>query len=263
MEFDSQKMLNLYIYDHLVKRDMHITAESFAKEADLHPESFDVLILCHVLKLFSYDVQTTQNAGSMPQNVNPILPVSGPGVNFAMQMPDFANLLPTVCPTTILRPDIGILLQNSASMVPSTIPRLNMRNSLQNAFSMMPQTKFNPVTAITHINMVELQTKTKLIAARMSEKKCLRPPARDIYSNINLIKVNKLAPVLPSSSSLSQPQKKNNKKRKISATRDDNIGTGLEGSTSVELTLPTPAKRVVQNNIDHADTVQSDYRRAA
>ncbi|KAI3456250.1 hypothetical protein Pfo_012913 [Paulownia fortunei] len=258
-DWDPQKMLDMYIHDYMIRKNMHTTAEIFAKEADVCPKSvvinppegflsewWSLFWDLYYAKLSKHpqaaQVSSSKATQNAPQNVHPVLPV--PDVNFmlqnicpAIQRPGLPNLLQTVSPTAMPRPDMGNLLHNALS-------------------TMMPRTEFSPnrfgSTPISDINMRQEQTITNLMAARMREQERLRLPARDLYSNSPLLNVEQLALALPSSSSSSHSQKKVNNKRQLSVTRDDNIGAGLRRSTTAELTPHAP--KLIQHNTEPADT---------
>lgn len=120
----------------------------------------------------------------MPQNVHPVMP--SPDANYmlqnvclAMQRPGLPNLLQTVCPTTMPRPDIGNFLQTEFS-------------------SMMSRPEMK--VPISDFGMMQGQTMQNLIAARMSEQEQAGLPVGDLNSGSQLLNIDQLASVLPSSS---------------------------------------------------------------
>ncbi|KAK4399131.1 Transcriptional corepressor LEUNIG [Sesamum angolense] len=251
-EWDPQKMLDLYIYDYLIRKNLHLTAETFSREAGVHPKSVAIDppegflqewwslfwdLYSGKLRKLDQEAQpssskATENAGYMPQNVHPVVP-----------MPDVSYMLQNTCPA-VLRPPFPYPLQNAS---PPTMPSPDMGYMLQDALSaMMVGTEQSPnrygPTLIPDINMKQEQSITNLMAATMREQDHLRPPARDLNSNSHVLTLDQLAYVLPSPSS-SHAQKAVNNKRQLSLIRDDNIGTGLRGSTIAE---PTHASKLIK-----------------
>ncbi|KAL2244446.1 UNVERIFIED_CONTAM: Transcriptional corepressor [Sesamum indicum] len=255
-EWDPQKMLDLYIYDYLIRKNLHLTAETFSREAGVHPKSVAIDppegflqewwslfwdLYSGKLRKLAQEAQpssskATENAGYVPQNVHPVVP-----------MPDVSYMLQNTCPA-VLRPPFPHPLQNVS---PPTMPSPDMGYMLQDALSaMMVGTELNPnrfgPTLIPDINMKQDQSITNFMAATMREQDHLRPPARDLNSNA----LDQLAYVLPSPSS-SHAQKAVNSKRQLSLIRDDNVGTGLRGSTIGE---PTHPSKLIKYNMERADT---------
>ncbi|KAL0353069.1 UNVERIFIED_CONTAM: Transcriptional corepressor LEUNIG [Sesamum angustifolium] len=230
-EWDPQKMLDLYIYDYLIRKNLHLTAETFSREAGVHPKSVAIDppegflqewwslfwdLYSDKLRKLDQEAQpssskATANAGYMPQNVHPVVP-----------MPDVSYMLQNTCPA-VLRPPFPYPLQNAS---PPTMPSPDMGYMLQDALSaMMVRTEQSPnrfgPTLIPDINMKQEQSITNLMAATMREQDHLRPPARDLNSNSHVLTLDQLAYVLPSPSS-SHAQKAVNNKRQLSLIRGAN-----------------------------------------
>ncbi|KAK4439956.1 Transcriptional corepressor LEUNIG [Sesamum alatum] len=259
-EWDPQRMLDLYIYDYLIRKNLHLTAETFCREAGVHPKSvaldppdgflqewwslfwdlYSGKLRKHALEAQPSSSKATENAGYVPQNVHPVVPV-----------PDMSYMLQNTCPT-MLRPAFPYPLQNVS---PPTMPSPDMGYMLQDAVSAMmagtelTPNRFGPIL-IPDTTMKPEQSITNLMAATMHEQDRFRPPSRDLNSNANVLTLDQLDFVLPSPSS-SPTQKAVNNKRQLSLTRDDNIGTGLRGSTSAE---PTHASKLIKYNMELADT---------
>ncbi|KAI3466684.1 hypothetical protein Pfo_023347 [Paulownia fortunei] len=238
--------LDLYIHNYLIRKNMHTTAEIFAREANFYPKAVAINppegFLSEWWSLFwsvysakfpkhteaaedsSSKFRVISNAGNVPQNVHPVIP--SPDANYMLQnicptiqRPGIPNLLQTISSTTMPRPDIGNLLESDLStMMPS--PELKL--------------------PISHFSMMQGQTIQNLIASGMHEQERLRLPVRDLNSDSQLLNVDQLARMLPSSSNSSHPQEKVYKNPQLSVTRDGKCGTSLWRSTAAEPTRHPP-----------------------
>ncbi|KAH6792927.1 LEUNIG-like protein [Perilla frutescens var. hirtella] len=249
-EWDAQKMLDLYIYDYLVRKNMHTTADILAQEADIHPKSVVINppegFLSEWWSLF-WDVYSSRvpnnpqagqgsssqppvNDGSLPQNAHP-----------GSTMPDVSYMLQNICPTT---PRTGLpnLLQTAN---PTAMPRPDMGSFLPNSFPMM----------MPNTNMSQEQMMAELLAQRAREQEHLRLPPRNLDANSNVINVDQLASMLPMAGSSSRRQKKVNNRRQHPVTNDVNYGTGMRRTIPSELTPHAP--RLIQDDIGHADAGSS------
>ncbi|GFQ07647.1 transcriptional corepressor leunig [Phtheirospermum japonicum] len=96
--WDPQMMLDLYLHNYLTKKNMHTTAEIFAREANFypkgvaieHPEGFLSEWWSIFWSMFSnkFPEHTVQDNGSGPSNSKPAIP-----------SPDFNYMLQNMCPT--------------------------------------------------------------------------------------------------------------------------------------------------------------------
>ncbi|GFP88648.1 transcriptional corepressor leunig [Phtheirospermum japonicum] len=99
--WDPQMMLDLYLHNYLTKKNMHTTAEIFAREANFypkgvaieHPEGFLSEWWSIFWSMFSnkFPEHTVQDNGSGPSNSNPAMP--SPNFNYMLQ-----NMCPTMPP---------------------------------------------------------------------------------------------------------------------------------------------------------------------
>ncbi|XP_011086057.1 uncharacterized protein LOC105167896 isoform X2 [Sesamum indicum] len=246
--WDPQMMLDLYIHNYMIRNNMHETAEIFAREANVcpkvvaldPPEGF----LSEWWSLFwsvysshctnhaeATEDSSSKNAGSVSQNVNSVM--LDPDVDYILQtlcptvqMPGLPSMLQTLSP----RPDIGNLQQSDASrMMPRPILELPISD-----FSITPG-----------------QTSRSLITAPIFEQERLKLPVRDLNTDPQVLNVNELACMLPSSRNSSHLLEKVYRNPQLSVTRNDRGGASLRRSTAAEPTYHPP--RPIQPKIGPAD----------
>ncbi|XP_012830367.1 PREDICTED: uncharacterized protein LOC105951465 [Erythranthe guttata] len=243
--WDAQKMLDLYIYNHLIRRNRHTTAEIFTREANFHPtpvaldppEGFLSEWWSIFWSVYSarYPEETgdssSKSNGNGPQHVQPAV-LQNPNLNHmqqntypTMQRQALPNMLQNAGPTIIPRPNnIGNILQGSNLSTMTPFPGLKLA----------PFSGFN-MTSGQSIN---------------------RFAVRDLNSNSNfnsqLLNIDQLAGMMPSSSNSSLPQDRVYKNPQLCLTRDNKFGTSLWRSTIPDPTriLPKP----VDLKLKHADT---------
>ncbi|XP_047981706.1 transcriptional corepressor LEUNIG_HOMOLOG-like [Salvia hispanica] len=256
-DWDAQKMLDLYIYDYLQRKKLHMTADILADEADIQPKSVVITppegFLSEWWSLF-WDVFISRvpqgdqaSTSETPLNDVSVLP-NAPG----SPVPDVSYMMQNVSLTT---PRSGLPNQTQAVNPP---PMPNMGSLLQNAFpSMMPNMDFTSnqfgqtPLSFPENTMRQEQIMADLVAQRAREQEHLRLPPRSLDTNSHVLNVDHLASMLPLASSSSRRQKKVSNKRQIPVINDVNYGTGLRRSIPPELTPYAP--KLVQDDIGHAD----------
>ncbi|KAL0328863.1 UNVERIFIED_CONTAM: Transcriptional corepressor LEUNIG [Sesamum calycinum] len=238
--WDPQMMLDLYIHNYLIRNNMHETAEIFAREANVCPKAvaldppegflsewwslfwsvYSTHCTKHAEATEDSSSQATQNAESVSQNVNSVM--LDPDVDYILQtlcptvqMPGLPSMLQTFSP----RPDIGNLQQGDASR---TMPRPILELPISD-FSIKPG-----------------QTTRSLITAPIFEQELLKLPVRDLNSDSQVLNVNQLACMLPSSRNSSHLLEKVYRNPQLSVTRNDKGGTSLRRSTAAEPTYHPP-----------------------
>ncbi|KAL7142670.1 hypothetical protein ABFS83_08G139500 [Erythranthe nasuta] len=243
--WDAQKMLDLYIYNHLIRRNRHTTAEIFTREANFHPtpvaldppEGFLSEWWSIFWSVYSarYPEETgdssSKSNGNGPQHVQPAV-LQNPNLNHMQQNPyptmqrqALPNMLQNAGPTIIPRPNnIGNILQGSNLSTMTPFPGLKLAPF--SGFNMTPGQSIN------------------------------RFAVRDLNSNSNfnsqLLNIDQLAGMMPSSSNSSLPQDRVYKNPQLCLTRDNKFGTSLWRSTIPDPTrnLPKPGEL----KLKHADT---------
>ncbi|XP_073136239.1 uncharacterized protein [Henckelia pumila] len=178
-DWDAQKMLDKYIHDYMIRKNLHTAAETFAKEADISPEPPAVNppdgFLTEWWSLF-WDVysakipnQSEATKDSADKNVSSVF--QRPNMNCmpssvcppppTPRLPDF---LPNVYSTMIPRPDTG-------SMMQSALPTMISRPELNSNGLGLP-----PVLDTATIG--QGQPATNWISENMSERERLTLSAR-------------------------------------------------------------------------------------
>ncbi|XP_073038699.1 uncharacterized protein [Primulina eburnea] len=206
-EWDAQKMLDKYVHDYMIRNNMHDAANIFAEEANIclrpvainseegflaewwslfwdvysdilskHPSTTEG---CASKESIPVNYQATQNAGNCSQKI--LLEMERPDMNdmsqnisAAMGMLGIPNQPQTVHLTALPSPDMENLHQSTP---PMTMPRPDMKGDFL----------------------------TNLVAASIHEQEHLMFPERGLDFNSQLLNVDQLARMLPSSSKYSYP----------------------------------------------------------
>ncbi|KAL9146370.1 hypothetical protein ABFS82_13G105800 [Erythranthe guttata] len=255
-DWNAQKMLDLYVYDYMIRKNMHQSAQNFMREAGVTPKTVEIGsaegFLVEWWSLF-WDVYTgrlakntrttsvspseaIEGAENVLQNVRPVPPM--PDLNEMMQLqnicaatrnPGLLNLLQTVNPTTMSMQDMENLLQSSVSMQRAEFDP----NTLES-------------TPVSDNNAKEEQTATSFIAERIRELQALpKLPPVGLDNNSHLLDVDQVAQVIPASISTSHSEKNANNKRPFSATIDGGVETSLR-STIARITPHAPKQEELE-----------------
>ncbi|XP_075502974.1 uncharacterized protein LOC142540587 isoform X4 [Primulina tabacum] len=206
-DWDAQKMLDKYVHDYMIRNNMHDAANIFAEEANicLRPvainseegflaewwslfwDVYSDILSKHPSTTEGYaskdsipvNYQATQNAGNCSQKI--LLEMERPDMNdmsqnisAAMGMLGLPNQPQTVHLTALPSPDMENLHQSTP---PMTMPRPDMKGDFL----------------------------TNLVAASIHEQEHLMFPERGLDFNSQLLNVDQLARMLPSSSKCSYP----------------------------------------------------------
>ncbi|XP_073049297.1 uncharacterized protein [Primulina eburnea] len=191
-DWDAQKMLDKYIHDYMIRKNLHTAAEIFANEADISPEPAAVNppegFLTEWWSLF-WDVYSAK----LP-NPEETKDSSDKNVGSVSQRPDMNHMLPSVCPQQPT-PRLPDFLQNVYSTV---IPRLDMGNTLQSAPpTMISRQELNwnglGLPPVLDTTIGQEQPVTNWISENMSEQKRLMLSARDLNFNARLLNVDRLS----------------------------------------------------------------------
>ncbi|KAL6992552.1 hypothetical protein U1Q18_010662 [Sarracenia purpurea var. burkii] len=190
--WDSEKMLDLYIYDYMVKNNMHNAAEVFAKEANVGKNPVAINAPCGFLtewwiifwEIYSSRLLTHPESSHKPQMI--------------MENDGQQN----IC-HTLSRPD---MYQQGGRQFPIAI-----------------STAFDKILA---------QSPICSLASKIYEEGHLRLPAKDLIPNLRHLDVNELTPLKPSSSHHSSHfQQQIPPKAQLWTARDKSYGVDL-GRTS-------------------------------
>ncbi|XP_073273742.1 uncharacterized protein [Primulina huaijiensis] len=230
-DWDAQKMLDKYIHDYMIRNNMHDAANIFAEEANVcrrpvainSEEGFlaewwslfwDVhsdILSKHPTTTEGYAFKATQNAGNCSQKI--LLEMEridmndmSQNISAAMGMLGLPNQPQTVHLTAMPSPDMENLHQITP---PMTMPRPDMVNFLQSALPItMQRPELNPYclgSPFLDFDMQKGDFLTNLVAANIHEQEHLMFPERGLDFNSQLLNVDQLARMLPSSSKYSYP----------------------------------------------------------
>ncbi|PIN01318.1 hypothetical protein CDL12_26176 [Handroanthus impetiginosus] len=251
--WDPQMMLNMYIHNYFIRKDMHISAEIFAREANFYPRAVAINppegFLSEWWSLF-WSVYSARCLKNTEATEGPSFKVSSiltlfnccfvmchilhsPRISHHFQA---SENLPQNSHLVMQSPDVSYMLQNTRNLLQSDLSTMMLRSE--------------PKLPISNSSVMEGQTITNLIAARTHEQEPLGLHARDFSSGSQLLNADQFACMLTSSSYSSHQQEKVYNNPHLCFTRD--IGTSLRRSTAVEPTLYSP--KAIQFQMEPVDT---------
>ncbi|KAL3522293.1 hypothetical protein ACH5RR_015127 [Cinchona calisaya] len=198
-DWDAQKILDKYIHDYMKRKNMHETAEIFAQEANVDdkaavaidaPEGFLKEWWSLFWDVFSSRLESSSQAaaatGNVPQNFPPVMPRP------PMSQQTIANMQLNPFASSP-RPELN---QQAMSAVQTLCPMLPMPEMNQQVMSAMPNLQLEAFANFPANPGFE-----------MYEQEYLKRSARELAANLQLLDVDKMTPMLPSSSKSScQPQ---------------------------------------------------------